>query len=182
MLGVVFTEFMEMVEDVFSFDMADKVLEISGVGSDVGFTAVQDYDHTLMVKMVAALSKQTEMPIDDLIQAFGKHLFGRFSITHSHFFNEATSSLDFLENIEDYIHVEVKKLYPNAKLPTFDCIRHSDDCLEMNYRSVRPFGDLAHGLILGAGQHFDETLEVERTDRNGPNEVQFLVRRIGATQ
>ena len=55
MLGVVFTEFMEMVEEEFSFDVADEIMEISGVGVETGFTAVQEYSHTDMVKLVAAL-------------------------------------------------------------------------------------------------------------------------------
>jgi 5'-3' exonuclease len=177
MLGVVFTEFMEMVEDEFSFDVADEIMEISGVGVETGFTAVQEYSHTDMVKLVAALHKVTGMEIDALITAFGQHLFQRFTVTHSQFFSGSTCSLDFLENIEGYIHVEVKKLYPNAELPTFRCIRHAPDKLEMNYKSKRPFGDLAHGLIRGCGAHFKDDLEIERTDQNGPHEVQFMISR-----
>lgn len=29
-------------------------------------------------------------------------------------------AFQFLKNIENYIHVEVRKLYPDAELPTFE--------------------------------------------------------------
>ncbi|MTH95844.1 heme NO-binding domain-containing protein [Roseibium sp. RKSG952] len=180
MLGVVFTEFMEMVETEFSFDTADEILELSGIGGDRGFTAVQDYDHNDMVRLVAALHKVTGLEIDTLIMTFGSHLFSRFRVTHAQFFDGATGSLEFLENIEEYIHVEVKKLYPNAELPTFRCIRHAPDRLEMNYSSTRPFGDLAHGLIRGCGDHFGESLNIIRNDQDGPMKVQFLITREAA--
>jgi len=177
MLGVVFTEFMEMVEDKFSFDIADEIMELSGVGGDTGFTAVQDYDHNDMVKLIAALHKVTGIEIDTLIVVFGEHLFGRFTVTHSHFFDKSESSLDFLQKIEEYIHVEVKKLYPNAELPTFLCERVNENKLIMNYSSKRPFGDLAQGLIQGCGAYFKDNLTIERTDENGPMKVQFVISR-----
>lgn len=175
MLGIVFTEFLEMVEDTFSFDAADNILESLGTGHPTSFTAVGDYDHATLVKMVALLSKDTDTPIDDLIKAFGTHLFHRFAHHYPDFFDNISSSLDFLEGIENRIHTQVKKLYPQAELPTFDCVRQDDTTLVMTYSSVRPFGDLADGLIKGCGEHFGEKLLVKRDDIEGKNNVRFTV-------
>lgn len=175
MLGAVFTEFLEMVEEEFSYDIADKVLENAGLGETGAFTAVGNYDHTQMVKLVVALSQETGIPIDDLIQAFGAHLFGQFVKKYPMFFTDVSCSLDFLEGIEDKIHREVLKLYPNAELPKFDCVRQSDTELQMTYTSTRPFGDLAHGLIAGCGAHFNENLRIQRVDLDGSHKVQFNI-------
>ena len=59
---------------------------------------------------------------------------------------------------------EVRKLYPDAELPSFEYIVHSPGKLEMIYRSNRPFADLAQGLIEGCGERFGETLVIERND------------------
>ena len=59
------------------------------------------------------------------------------------------------------IHTEVRKLYPDAQLPQFDCTR-SDDGLKMLYSSPRHFGDLAEGLIKGAVAYFGGGIEVTR--------------------
>ncbi|MDV7340670.1 heme NO-binding domain-containing protein [Terasakiella sp. A23] len=175
MLGVVFTEFLEMVEEKFSFDVSDKLLDAISDDHSGSFTAVGDYDHATLVKMVVELSKETNIEIADLIRVFGAHLFHQFSIKYPMFFEGMTSSLDFLEGIEDRIHTEVRKLYPNAELPTFDCIRKDTKTLEMNYSSVRPFGDLAHGLIAGCADHFKEEVTIQRNDIDGSNKVQFIV-------
>jgi hypothetical protein len=82
--------------------------------------------------------------------------------------------------VEDYIHVEVRKLYPKAELPTFKCTRLDENRLEMVYKSLRPFGDLAQGLIAGCGEFFGETLAIERTDLDGASEVRFLISRQAA--
>lgn len=178
MLGAVFTEFLEMVEDKFSYDVADTILEKAGLDHSGAFTAVGNYDHHQMVKLVAALSQETGTPIDDLIKAFGTHLFAQFAKKYAMFFSGNQGCLDFLEGIEDKIHHEVLKLYPNAELPKFDCVRVSPSRLEMTYTSKRPFGDLAHGLIAGCGAHFNENLQIQRIDIDGSHKVQFNITKV----
>ena len=64
-------------------------------------------------------------------------------------------TFSFLDTIEDHIHVEVLKLYKDAQLPRFDIYR-DDKSLRMIYHSDRKMGDFAHGLLLGAIEHFNE--------------------------
>jgi hypothetical protein len=161
MKGMVFTEFLEMVEDRWSPDLADDLVEQTPLASGGRYTAVGTYDHTELVSMVRGLSERIGVPVPDLVQAFGRHLFGRFVVSHPAFFVGVTGALDFLERIEDVIHVEVLKLYPDATLPRFDVAR-SVDRLVLVYRSSRHFEDLAHGLILGCLDHYGEAARVSR--------------------
>jgi hypothetical protein len=116
--------------------------------------------------MVVALSQRTDIPVPALVHTFGEHLFGRFHALFPAFFQGITSALDFLEGIETVIHTEVRKLYPDAQLPQFDCTRSADG-LQMFYSSPRHFGDLAEGLIRGAVAHFGDQLQITRN--NQPN-------------
>ena len=93
-----------------------------------------------------------------------KHLFGRFVGSYPQFFEGVQSTFDFLANIEGYIHVEVRKLYPDADLPTFEYDTSQRGRLIMVYKSARPFAALAEGLLLGAIEHFGETVDVQRED------------------
>ena len=161
MKGMVFTEFLEMVSDKFSANMADDIIDDSDLPSGGAYTAVGNYDHGELVQMVAALSKRTGVPAPQLVKVFGEHLFGRFHALYPNFFKGITSALMFLEGIETVIHTEVRKLYPDAQLPSFDCERSSDG-LTMTYSSPRHFGDLAEGLILGAIAYFGDKVEVTR--------------------
>jgi len=160
MLGIVFTEFVEMVEERFSDDVLDDVLDTPDLSTSGAYTSVGYYEHTDMIKMVVTLSKTVNVPIDDLISAFGEHLFGKLVAKYPVLVEDQNSVLDFLETIDSVVHKEVLKLYPQAELPKFSTERLSPDQLQMTYRSKRPFSQLALGLIKGCAQHFKQQVEV----------------------
>lgn len=176
MKGIVFTEFLEMVEDQFGFTTADQIVTNADLPSGGVYTAVGTYSHTEMVNLVINLSKETELAVPDLLKAFGKHLFGRFAEGYGHFFEGVHSTFEFLSRIENYIHIEVRKLYPDAELPSFDTTLLSEKHLQMIYRSERGFADFAEGLILGCIQHFGESMEIQRENLDPKmREVKFLI-------
>jgi hypothetical protein len=164
MKGVVFTEFLEMVEDLFSPEMSDRIIEASDLQSGGVYTAVGTYDHNELLQLVTQLSTVTGIAVPHLLHTFGKHLFGRFVVGYPQFFEGVKSTFAFLEHIEDYIHVEVRKLYPNADLPSFEYATSEPRRLTMIYRSTRPFADLAEGLISGCIEHFGEQIAIQRED------------------
>ena len=83
-----------------------------------------------------------------------------------------------LERVENVIHVEVKKLYPDAELPSFECTREGPDRVVMVYRSPRRLSDLAAGLIEGCAEHYGEALDVTRDDLSGDGQiVRFTITR-----
>jgi len=162
MKGVVFTEFMEMVESTFSADMVDDIIDDADLPSGGAYTAVGTYDHSEMVALVVALSKRSGMEVRDLLLAFGEYLFGRFVAGYPSFFVGATDAFKFLSGIEDIIHAEVRKLYPDAELPKFDVEHHDAQRLVLVYDSRRHFEDLAEGLMRGCIAHFGGGIAVAR--------------------
>lgn len=163
--GVVFSEFVEMVEQVFSPEMADRILDETDLPSGGAYTAVGTYDHAEMVSLVLTLSRLTDVPVPTLIRRFGSHLFARFSQLYPVFFGpEVRNALDFLERLEDVIHVEVRKLYPDAELPRFEIARQGDRGMTLLYVSNRHFADLAEGLILGCIDHYGGGVALDRDD------------------
>jgi len=167
MKGVVFTEFLEMVADKFSEDMVDDIIDDSDLESEGVYTAVGTYSHTEIVKLVVSLSKRTEIEVEELIRIFGHHLFGRFSVLYPHFFPEDMEVFKFLESVEHYIHVEVRKLYPDASLPTFTTEHESEKVLIMTYSSPHPFSTLAQGLLRGCIDYFKADADVTMKDLSG---------------
>lgn len=167
MKGIVFTEFVEMVEQRYSPELADQMIEASALSSGGAYTSVGDYHHQELLAMVGTLVSLTGEKQADLVRHFGHHLFGSFSRLYPSFFVGAQSSLDFLQGIEDIIHAEVKKLYPDVELPRFDVDRPARSRLVLTYHSHRHMGDLAHGLIEGCIAHFGEALALIREDLPG---------------
>lgn len=175
MKGVIFTEFLELVEQTWGLDMVDDLIEACELPSGGVYTAVGTYDHREIVQLVQELSRRSEMPLPDLLRTFGEFLFGRFVSLYPQFFNEISSALDFLEQVEGYIHVEVKKLYPDAMLPSFDTTRTDADHLTMVYLSERHLQDVAHGLIVGCCKHFGDECEVQMEDPGADDSVRFTI-------
>ena len=169
MLGIVFTEFAEMVEQEFSPDLLDDLLTNleDDLPSNGVYTAVGKYDHTEMLQLVGQLSKAVDIPLPDLVRTYGRHLFGRFTIRYPMFFEDVSDSFDFLERVETHIHSEVHKLYETSELPKFNCTRTAPNALTMEYRSERPFAQLAYGLIEGCANHFGENLAIAYADLSG---------------
>ncbi len=75
MKGIVFTEFLEMVEQKFGISLADKIVQQPNIDFD-SYTAVGSYPHGQMVNLVINLSKETGIPVPDLLKTYGHHLFG----------------------------------------------------------------------------------------------------------
>ena len=175
MKGVIFTEFFELVEQTWGLDMVDDLIEACELPSKGIYTAVGTYDHREIVSLVQELSRRSEMPLPDLLRTFGEFLFGRFVGLYPQFFEGITSALDFLEKVESYIHVEVKKLYPDAMLPKFDTTRTDENHLVMVYLSERHLQDVAHGLILGCCKHFGSDCEVNMEAPGEDESVRFTI-------
>lgn len=168
MKGIVFTTFLEMVEETHGIEIVDKVMSEMEHGSSVSsYTAVGNYPHGDLVAMVGTLSGLTGLSASQLVQVFGRYLLRVFRKDYAQFFEGVEDSMSFLSGIESVIHSEVRKLYPDAKPPKFLCEIGEDGSLVMEYSSDRGFADLAEGLIR-------ETLLVFKEDHN-------VVRKPGKT-
>ena len=178
MKGMVFTQFLDMVEERFSPEVVDKIIVQADLPSGGAYTSVGTYDHAEIVALVMQLSRETGLPASTLVKAFGEFLFQRFSEIYPQFFEETSSTFGFLRSVEHYIHIEVRKLYPDAELPSLAC--HVDgDHMTVIYRSKRQMADLAEGLIKGALDHFGETISMDRRDDANDGSTQFSLMRAG---
>jgi hypothetical protein len=161
MKGMVFTEFLEMVEAAHSYDVVDRIIEEARLPSGGAYTAVGTYDHAEMWSLVSQLSRATGTAVPDLMQTFGRHLAQRFASTHPAFF-KAPGLFDFLASVDSLIHAEVRKLYPDAELPHFEVLERTPQRMQLVYRSPRHFGDLAEGLMQGVASHYGEPVRITR--------------------
>jgi hypothetical protein len=173
MKGVVFTEFLDMVEAKFSPEMVDDIVDAASLPHGGAYTAVGTYPYTEMASLVVELSKRSGIPVPNLLKDYGKHLFGRFHQGYGQFFNGIDDCFSFLETINEVVHIEVRKLYPGAELPEFSTERPAHDHLRMVYRSPRCLGDLAEGLLIGCVSHFGGGVKVSRKDSQAGQEVSF---------
>ena len=122
MKGIVFTEFLELVEDKFGIQTVQKVIDECELATGGVYTSVGAYDHKEMFQMVGKLSEIQDIPVPDLLEYYGEFFFGVLSSSYPQFLKKH-NLFTFLESIDGYIHPEVLKLYPDAELPKFTHFR-----------------------------------------------------------
>jgi len=167
--GIIFTEFMDLVEEKFGLEVLDKVLTEAG---DEGiYTSVGSYDHRDLVKLIVQLSKESGISPEDLQKVFGQSVFNNLysTLPKSASLSECKNSFQFVRLVEDYIHVEVKKLYAEANPPKFEFISETESELVFDYRSARCMSHVCLGLVEGCAEHFGESLNIEMDDQSSDN-------------
>lgn len=152
MLGMVFTELLDMVESKFSLDMVDAIIERSGAKGS--YTSVGNYEDAELVSLVVALSAETNIPVPDLLHVYGRHLFGRFVALYGQFFTPHDSALTLLAGLESHVHTEVRKLYANARPPLFTLTEAPDGAMWLDYQSKRGLWRFAQGLLESCLEHY----------------------------
>lgn len=164
MKGVVFVELISMAEDLAGEDAVDQVLEGCDLPSGGVFTTVGNYPCSELMTLVHAFSTSLDTPAGELQNRFGRWMFARFAQGYPAFFKDKNDAFSMLESIENEVHVEVRKLYPEAELPTFETRRMGDGALEMIYSSERPLMDFCQGMIEACTEHFGTPAAIERRE------------------
>ncbi len=166
MQGMVFTEFLKMVDEYYSPEITEKVISECKMETNGAYTSVGNYSHTELVSLVVALAKHDTKSVQQLVRAFGNYLLERFSQTYSDFFDEYDDVFDFFDKIGPHVHSEVMKLYPDSSPPSISTKRISEESTQLFYKSHRCLGDAAHGLIEGALEYYATEAIIERNDLN----------------
>jgi hypothetical protein len=176
MKGIVFTEFLDMVEHEFGYEVVDHIIESSELDSDGVYTSVGTYPHSEIVQLLMNLSSKVSVEPELLLNAFGKYLFDTFLKGYPQFFSSVDNAFDFLKSIDNHIHVEVLKLYPDATLPQFNSFVEDESKMRMVYKSERKMAALAAGLMEKSIEHYNQkaTITTKNLKEDG-SEVEFMI-------
>ncbi len=179
MKGIVFTEFLDMVEAKYGYEMVDHIIEESKLESNGIYTSIGTYHHSEIVQLLSNLSQKSNVDAMTLLKAFGEYLFDTFLKTYPQFFESENNAFDFLKSIDSHIHVEVQKLYPDATLPKFETIEHEDGSLVMIYKSERKIAALAEGLMDKSFIYYKQPHSViKELIKEDGSEVKFTIKRL----
>jgi hypothetical protein len=175
MKGIIFTTFNEMVEAEVGIDVWERILETVNPESQGIYTAVEDFPDEELLGMVGELSEITGTPAIELVKAFGLFLFHALAMKHPVFIEDKPDFISFLKSIEDVIHKEVRKLYPNPNLPSLEWQQTTENALTLIYKSPRKLCHLAQGLIKGAAAQYevDYTLQHDVCMHDGSDHCRF---------
>jgi hypothetical protein len=160
MKGLVFTTFYSHCEEEWGPDMLDDIIEDADLPNKGAFTSVGTYPFEHMIALMTALVRRSGQPMPQLLEGFGRFCFGKWvAYVPEHFANK--DLFDIMAKIDDFHEFEVRKLYPDAELPSFKVESRDDRTLVLRYFSCKPLADLAAGVIRGAAAHLGETIEIK---------------------
>lgn len=163
MKGIVFTEFLDFVEDQMGADMVDAIIDACELSTGGAYTAVGTYPFSEMRDLLTALVERSGADPAELLRGFGHKLCATFAAGYGQYFAAAGSLFEFLASIDDHIHVEVRKLYPDAELPSMRISHRTETRLLLDYRSERGLEALAEGLIQATSAHYREPVALAMT-------------------
>lgn len=161
MKGVVFVELLKMAEAEWGEDVVDDALDAVESQSNGVYIAVNKYPCEELVALVAYFSERSGVDAATLQRRLGHWIHGCFVANYPEFFQSKTCPLSLLESVESEIHVEVRKLHPDAELPTFATERPAPGVLQMRYSSPRALGSFCHGMIEACIDHYDRRAAID---------------------
>ncbi|MFP4844921.1 heme NO-binding domain-containing protein [Winogradskyella sp. PE311] len=176
MKGIIFTEFLDLVEEKFGLVMVDKIITQSNLDSEGIYTAVGTYEFSEMLQLISHLSENTDISVDDLLMVYSEHLFKALIKAHPNLVEHYKDPMNLLASIENHIHVEVQKIYPEAQLPTFELEERTDTKMVMVYKSDKALYMLGKGLMLETFKLFKVPANIgfEKLNEAG-TEVRFTI-------
>ena len=184
MKGLVFIELLKMADGALGEATVDRVLDTTPLKSGGAYTTVGYYDCSELILLVDAFSNISGIERPVLERQFGHWVMDSFEAAYPALFAKHDTAFGMLEAIEGDIHVEVRKLYPDAELPSFATLRLSATDLEMTYKSDRPLAHFCYGLIEACLKKYGEPGIITMTDRTSgmSGDAVFLISREQASQ
>ncbi|HLG00552.1 MAG TPA: heme NO-binding domain-containing protein [Acidimicrobiia bacterium] len=162
MKGVIFNLLEHVVTEAHGSDTWETLLDDTGL--DGAWTSVGSYPDEDLLALVAAASARLDIPANDLVRWFGKSALPLLADRYAEFFEGHAGLASFLPTLNDVIHAEVRKLYPEAIVPTFAFVEANDTHVVMAYDSPRKMCALAEGFIEGAAEQFREKITIDQPE------------------
>lgn len=160
MQGSIYTSFSEMIIDKMGMEQWNELLEKTNPPSKGVYTSGQQYEDSELINMVVELSNKTGIEVEKLVEAFGQYLFDSLYKSSPVDVSKMDNLREFLLSIDQVIHVEVKRLHPNAYLPKFEYEEGDNGELIMYYTSKRKLCHASVGLIYGAAKKFNQVIKI----------------------
>lgn len=179
MKGLVFTTFYDFCESHYGPETLEEVIEGARLPHSGAYTSVGTYPFEEMAALVSALVEREKRTMPSILEQFGEYCFERWVSKFPTLFADR-DIFDVLASIDSFHEAEVRKLYPDAELPSFCVVNRSGSELTLDYKSCKPLADLAVGVIKGAAKHLGSPVDVHYANQNGG--IRFSVKRSAFRQ
>ena len=178
MKGVIFNLVEDVVRREHGDGFWDDVIDDSGVSG--AYTSLGTYSDSELETLAVTVGERIDAQPDAVVRHVGHEGIAMLAERYPEFFTPHVDARSFLLSLNTVVHPEVRRLFPGAMVPEFAHRFPSPDVVELVYAGQRGRCDLAEGLIAGAGDYYDERLEVTqpRCMRRGDDVCVLRVRSL----
>lgn len=162
MYGIVNKAIEDLVKANFGEEKWEAVKERSGIDVDF-FISNEPYDDSLTYQLAGAVSVEMNMPVSQVLEAFGewwvlktgKEKYGGLMEAGGHTLKE------FLVNLPAF-HNRIMLIYPKLTPPEFQISHIEDTSVQVHYYSKRVgLQEFVRGLLTGLGKMYNEPVHLE---------------------
>ncbi len=163
MKGTLLVEFLTFVEKRHGAEQVETIIEAveTELSTAGAYTTVGNYPHSELMALLGALIEQTGEDAGGVVRDFSVFLMSAFHRMHPEFFVGKSDLFEFLRSVGQKIHVEVEKLYQDARPPKIVVTDMPDNSIEVSYQSSRPMAGVAQALIEAAAGHFGQPITID---------------------
>jgi hypothetical protein len=186
MKGIIFTEFLDLIEERFGLEMVDKIICQSRLESQGIYTSIGTYNFYEMLQLLHHLSKNKSISIIDLLRAYAGHIFSAMDTIHPEMLTGYKDPIEMIASMNQHIEniftikdtppKELIKAESFSALPQFIVKEKTKNSLIINYNSKRGMQHFWLGLMHEMFKHFNETATIvlEKIKKDG-TEIKFTI-------
>jgi predicted hydrocarbon binding protein len=164
MKGIVFVKFNEFIEELWGDEFWDTLLNEANLPSEGIYTTVKTYDDQELFTLIELVVQKKNISSKDAQFAFGKWVFKELYNIAPPGAHDFKDVFEFLHAVQNFIHVEVKKLNPDALLPEFEFLSETTETLTFHYQSPRKLCFFCEGIIHGLAEHTGQAITVTQSE------------------
>lgn len=174
MKGTIVSAWVQTCNDLYGEKITDQALTSVGIPTNKIFKPTEDIEDKKAIGFIEAISKEVDIPIDQLWKTIGENNVITYSKRYPAFF-KYKNLYSFLSAMYD-IHVVVTENIPGARPPILGIEPVDKYSAHMTYESSRKMFSFFLGMLNGAANFFNESINVnvlEQTSNSMKISIKF---------
>lgn len=178
MKGVVFNLLEAFVVENWGEEAYEEILGLCPLQTKEPFVGPGTYPDLDLFTIATISAERIGVPLPEALRGFGRFAFPHLARKFPDYAKNAKDAKTFLMGVDSVIHVEVRKLMPDAVTPKFDYSGDVKDGLNVRYQSTRKLCSFMEGLLDGLGDYYSSQVLHEQTAcmHRGADHCDFVVR------
>jgi hypothetical protein len=175
MHGIIHAELKKYVDAKHGAEAWQAIVKEAGLG-DAIYLPLNTYPDSEAVAIVAAASKLTGAPAENILEDFGEFIAPDLLSMYRSLLKPEWKTAEMLLHTEETIHRIVRIQNPGAKPPELRFEPAGPNKLKFYYNSPRKMSAVAKGIIKGVAKHCGETASIlERKSSDGSSEMTITI-------